>query len=242
MGEKVVIITGASRGLGRALALRFGRDGGKVLVNYKDKEEEARLTVEEVKREGGEAFAFRADVRDCRMVQLMVDSVLKRYGRVDVLINNAAAVKDQLLIKISPEDWDEVLGTNLTGAFNMIRAASKAMLRQRSGHIVNISSISGEKGRIGQASYSASKSALIGLTKAAARELGRYNIKVNAILPGLLLTGMVETSPSKVKKIGLKESILNRFSNIEIVVEFIYNLTEGDSVSGQVFNLDSRVF
>ncbi|MBI5198531.1 MAG: SDR family NAD(P)-dependent oxidoreductase [Nitrospirae bacterium] len=239
--EKVVIITGASRGLGKGLALKFGKNGKRVLVNYKERKEGAEEVAEEINKGGGEAITFRADVRETEKVKEMVDLVIKEWGRIDILINNAGIVKDQLLIKISEEVWDEVIETNLKGPFNMIRAVSKVMIKQKEGHIINISSISGIKGRAGQASYAASKAGLIGLTKTAAIELGRYNIKVNAVLPGLLMTDMVHSSRFTVLGSQLKESVLERFSDIERVADFICNLSEIDSVSGQVFNLDSRV-
>lgn len=241
MIKKTAIITGASRGIGKTIALRFGRNGERVLVNYREKEEEARAVVEQINSAGGKAIDFKADVRDAGKVKEMVDLVIKEWGRVDILINNAAIVNDRLLIKISPQDWDEVIDTNLKGPFNMIREVSKAMMKQKEGYIINISSISGSKGRVGQASYSASKAGLIGLTKAVAMELGRYNIKVNAILPGLLLTDMVEGSGLQIKDMVLKGNVLGRLSDINSVAEFIYDLTEMDSVSGQVFNLDSRI-
>ncbi|MEK6692037.1 MAG: SDR family NAD(P)-dependent oxidoreductase [Nitrospirota bacterium] len=241
MAEKVVIITGASRGLGKALALRFGREGKRVLVNYKEREEDAMTVADEINKGGAEAIAFRADVSNPENVKKMVEFVIKEWGRIDVLINNAAVVKDRLLVKLSLSDWDEVIETNLKGPFNMIRAVSKVMIKQKEGHIINISSISGLKGKIGQASYSASKSGLIGLTKALSVELGRYNIKVNAVLPGLLMTDMIEVSTPLVKERGLMDSVLQKFSDIDRVAEFIHNLTETDSISGQVFNLDSRI-
>lgn len=241
MGEKVVIITGASRGLGRALALRFGKNGKRVLVNYREREAEAKAVTDEIIKGGGETIAFRADVTDPEKVNEMVDLAIKKWGRIDILINNAGIVKDHLLIKISPSDWDEVIGTNLKGPFNMIRAVSKVMIRQKEGHIINISSISGAKGRVGQASYSASKAGLVGLTKATAKELGRYNIKVNAILPGLLMTDMIHGSRITDHGLRLKESVLERFSDIDMVAGFISALTETDYISGQVFNLDSRI-
>jgi len=237
--KRVVIITGASRGLGRAIALRYGKNGERVLINYREREDEARSVVDEINKNGGEAVAFKADVRDPEKVKEMVETVFKEWGRIDILINNAAIIKDRLLIKISPPDWDDVIETNLKGPFNMIKAISKVMISQMEGHIINISSISGIKGRIGQASYSASKAGLIGLTIATARELGRYNIKVNAVLPGLLITDMIQGG--RLKETILKEGILGRFSDVERVAGFIYNLAENDFISGQVFNLDSRI-
>lgn len=239
--EKVVIITGASRGLGKKLALKFGKKGERVLVNYKESKEEAEEVAEEINKGGGEAITFRADVRETEKVKEMVDLVIKEWGSVDILINNAAIVNDRLLVRISSSEWDEVIGTNLKGPFNMIRAVSKVMIRQKEGHIINISSISGLCGREGQASYSASKAGLIGLTKAVSKEFGRYNIKVNTVLPGLLITDMVEGGGSNIKEMALKESVLHRFSDIDRVTEFIYNITETDFISGQIFNLDSRI-
>lgn len=241
MKEKVVIVTGASRGLGRAIALRFGRKGKKVLVNYREREKEATSVADEIKKNGGDAITFMADVSDSGKVEEMVNLVLKEWGGIDVVINNAGIVKDKLLIKTSEDEWDDVIGVNLKGPFNMIRAVSKVMIRQKEGHIINISSISGIKGRVGQASYSASKAGLIGLTKTVAKELGRYNIKVNAVLPGLLMTDMVHGSQSTVHSTQLKESLLERFSDVNMVAEFVYNLSENDFISGQVFNLDSRI-
>jgi 3-oxoacyl-[acyl-carrier protein] reductase len=239
--REVVIVTGGSRGLGRAVASRFGKEGKKVLVNYKEREEDAMAVADEIKSSGGKAILFNADVRDSKKVKELVDLVLKEWGRIDIVINNAGIVKDQLLIKISEEDWDEVIGVNLKGPFNIIRAVAKVMIRQKGGHIINISSISGIKGRAGQASYSASKAGLIGLTKVAAMELGRYNIKVNALLPGLLMTDMVQNSQFTVLDSQLKESVLEKFSDINMVAEFIYNLAENNFISGQVFNFDSRI-
>ncbi len=239
--REVVIITGASRGLGRAVASRFGKEGKKVLVNYREREKDAMAVADEIKKSGGEAILFKADVGNSEKVKEMVDLALKEWGRIDILINNAGIVKDQLLIKISEGDWDKVIGVNLKGPFNMIRAVSKAMIKQKEGCIINISSISGIKGRAGQASYSASKAGLIGLTKAVAIELGMYNIKVNAVLPGLLITDMIHSSQSTVHSSLLKESVLQRFSDINMVAKFICNLAENNSISGQVFNLDSRI-
>lgn len=241
MNQKVVIITGASRGLGKILALTYGKNRMKVLINYREKESEARDVAEEIKRTGGEALTFGADVRNHEMVNKMVDFVYKKWGRIDILINNAAITKDQLLIKISPSDWDEVIDTNLKGPFNMIKTVSRFMIHQKKGHIINIASISGLIGRVGQSSYSASKAGLIGLTKSLAKELGRYNIRINAVFPGLLITDMIEGGKPLIRKTAIKESVIQSFSDIKGVAEFIYHLTEMDFISGQIFNLDSRI-
>ncbi len=170
----------------------------------------------------------------------MVKEVMKKWGRIDVLINNAGITKDNLLLKTSDDDWDTVLKTNLKGVFNTIREVARVMVRH-GGHIINISSASGLKGKAGQSSYAASKAGLIGLTKSAAIELGRFNIKVNAVLPGVLPTDMVKGSHPSVKEKAKSESVIGRLSDIEKVAEFICGLTEMDNVSGQIFNLDSRI-
>jgi 3-oxoacyl-[acyl-carrier protein] reductase len=239
--KRVVIITGASRGLGREIAIAFGRAGDRVLVNFRARENEARAVVDEIVRSAGEAALFKADVRVPAEVGAMTAEAVKRWGSVDVLINNAGLTKDGLLVRMSEQDWDDVLDTNLKGPFHCMRSVSEVMMKQGAGHIINIASIVGVQGREGQANYSASKAGLIGLTKAAAREWGPYNIKVNAVLPGYLPTDMGAAASDAVRERVKKENALGRVSDPAEVAEFIYRLTLMSNVSGQVFNLDSRV-
>jgi 3-oxoacyl-[acyl-carrier protein] reductase len=239
--RRVVIVTGASRGLGRDVALHFGRTGDRVVVNYREREEDALSVVQEIGSSGSEAMVFRADVRRPNEVEAMVTGTVARWGAVDVLVNNAGIIRDGLAIRLSDDEWDEVLETNLKGPFLCIRAVSKIMMKQRSGHIISISSISGVQGRAGQATYAASKSALIGLTKAAAQELGRFNIRVNAVLPGYLLTDMGKALSEGTAAAVANNSTLGRTSDRREVSAFVHHLSLMQNVSGQVFNLDSRI-
>ena len=239
--KRVVIVTGGARGLGRNIALKFGKAGDRVVVNYVSHGQDAAAVVEEILRAGGEAVSCRADVRIAEEVGTMIDETTKRWGALDVLVNNAGITKDRLMLRLPEQDWDSVLDTNLTGAFHCIRAASRIMSNQREGHIVNIYSIVGAQGREGQAPYAASKAGLIGLTKAAAKELGGFNIKVNAVLPGYLPTEMGGSISEAIHERVLHENALNRVSDPQEVAEFIHHLSRMNNVSGQIFNLDSRI-
>ncbi len=239
--KRNIIVTGASRGLGRAIALEFGGAGDRIAVNYKGDERGAAAVIDEIIQSGGQAFSFKADVRNAGEVDSMFGEIAARWGSVDVLVNNAGITSDHLLIKMDEQEWDAVLDTNLTGPFNAIRALSRLMSVVRHGHIINIASIVGVQGREGQANYACAKAGLIGLTKAAARELGPYNIQVNAVLPGYLPTAMGENVSAAVLDRVLKENILNRVSDAAEVARFIFTLSLMKNVSGQVFNLDSRI-
>jgi len=239
--QRVVLITGASRGLGRSIALAFGQSGDRVVINYLSHETEAVAVSDEISRANGEAMLFRADVKVSDEVETMVGTAMSRWGRIDVLVNNAGITKDGLLFRMTEQDWDSVLDTSLKGAFHCIRVVSKIMLKQCAGHIINISSIAGVHGREGQANYSAAKAGLIGLTKASAKELGRFNIKVNAVLPGYVPTDMGNTVSDTILKRILQANALGRVSTSAEVAVFIYHLSLMNNVSGQVFNLDSRI-
>jgi len=234
-------VTGASRGLGREIAIRFGRAGERVIVNYITSRSDAEAVADEIGRIGGEAVPFQADVKVAAEVEAMIENTENRFGALDVLVNNAGITKDGLLVRMTELDWDAVMDTNLKGPFLCIRAVLEIMSKQQNGHVINVSSISGVQGREGQANYSASKAGLIGLTRACARELGRSNIKVNAVLPGYIATDMGETVSDGIYQRVLKENALNRVSDPEEVADFIYHLSLMNNVSGQVFNLDSRI-
>ncbi len=240
-GSRVVIVTGASRGLGKEIALAFGKAGDKVVINYLRSETEASAVAEAINRSGGVAVPFRADARMAGEVDNMMHEATARWGRIDVLVNNAGLTRDGIVIRMSEKDWDEVIGTNLTGSFNCIRAASQIMSGQRSGHIISIASIVGMQGREGQANYAASKAGLVGLTRACARELGCFNIKVNVVLPGYLPTDMGREISQEVLDRVLKQNVLGRISDQQEVASFVYNLSHMEHVSGQLFNLDSRI-
>jgi 3-oxoacyl-[acyl-carrier protein] reductase len=239
--KKVVFVTGASRGLGKAIALRFGNSSHKIVVHYKDRVHDAAAVVESIRAADGEAVAVRADVRIAAEVNAMVADTVKRWGNIDILVNNAGLTRDSLVLRMSQTDWDKVIGTNLTGAFHCIRAVAEVMMKKNDGHIISIASIVGLQGREGQANYSASKAGLIGLTRACASEFGRFNIKVNAILPGYLPTDMGEKLSEVMANRIVQANALGRASNPEEVADFVHHLSGMRNVSGQVFNLDSRM-
>jgi len=233
----VALITGASRGLGRHIALAFSDDGYSLAVNYMSSSTEAVHLIETT---GRGSVALRADVGDSGQVGAIAEEIKREFGRLDVIINNAGIVKDQLLLKQTEREWDSVIRTNLTGCFNVIRALSPLMIESGGGHIINISSYSGLKGQTGQAAYSASKAALLGLTISAAQELSEYNIRVNAVLPGYMMTEMgagTQKASEKAKDV----SILKKLSHPPEVADFILHLVKTENISGQIFNLDSRI-
>jgi len=241
MNRKTIIITGASRGLGRATALKFGKEGWAVAVNYKVSKSSADEIVDEIVKSGGEAFAVKADVRQCSEVEAMISETISRFGSIDALINNAGTGTGGLMLKLSEQTWNDIIDINLKGSFNTIKAVSRVMIKQRSGHIINISSILGVRGKTGQAAYSTSKAGLIGLTKAAAVELAPRGIQVNAVLPGYMLTDMGAAASGKAKEDAIQDNLLKRYSDREEVAGFIYHLVGMKAVSGQVINLDSRI-
>jgi 3-oxoacyl-[acyl-carrier protein] reductase len=239
--KRIVLVTGASRGLGKAIALQFGNSGHKVVVHYRERARAAAAVVESIQAADGEAIAVRADLRITADVDAMVADTIKRWGRIDVLVNNAGMTRDGMLLRMSHTEWDEVVGTNLTGSFHCIRAVAEVMMRMNNGQIISIGSIVGLQGREGQANYSASKAGLIGLTRACAKEFGPFNIKVNAVLPGYLPTDMGnEISKVMLDRI-IQSNALGRVSNPVEVASFVHHLSLMQDVSGQVFNLDSRV-
>jgi len=233
----VCLITGSSRGLGRSIALALGAGGHRVAVHYKDDKNGAEDVASKLK----DPVIVQADVRNPEEVRASVEKVIEKWGRIDLLVNNAGITKEALLLKTSEEDFDEVIDTDLKGPFNFIQASAHYMLKQKSGHIINISSYAGLKGKEGLSAYSAAKAGLIGLTMSAAKELGRYNIMVNAVLPGYMLTDMGSGSTDKGKEQALKDSIIKEYSNSRSVAEFICYLAGTRGITGQVFNLDSRI-
>jgi len=239
--KRVVLVTGASRGLGKAIALRFGNSDHKVVVHYRERARDAAAVVESIRTADGEAVAVRADLRITAEVDTMVAETIERWGHIDVLVNNAGIARDGLLLRMSQAEWDDVLGTNLTGSFHCIRAVAEDMMRVNDGQIISISSIVGLQGREGQANYSASKAGLIGLTRACAKEFGPFNIRVNAVLPGYLSTAMGNELSKVVIDRIVQSNALGRVSNPVEVADFVHHLSFMQDVSGQVFNLDSRV-
>ena len=239
---KVALVTGASSGIGRAVALKLSSLGAKVAINYFSSREntDANALVELIKSQGNIAFAVQGDVSKSEDAQKLIEETVKTFGRLDILVNNAGITRDQLMMRMSETDWDAVINVNLKGAFLLIKAAQRIMLKQRFGRIVNLSSVIGQAGGAGQANYSASKAGLIGLTKSAARELGSRNITVNAIAPGFIETDMTKGLPEEIRQKALAQIPLDRFGKPEDVAEAIAFLV-GDSagyITGQVLAVD----
>ncbi|MDA8084326.1 MAG: SDR family oxidoreductase [Nitrospiraceae bacterium] len=237
MLKKVALITGASRGLGRTIALTLARQGYAIGVNYLSSSAEA----EEVARlSGNGSCAIRADVGDAGQVAGMAAEIERRFGRLDAVINNAGISRDALLVRQTEEDWDSVVRTNLSGCLHVIRQVAPLMVRSGGGHIVNIASHSGMRGKAGQAAYSASKAALLGLTVCTAVELGESDIRVNAVMPGYLDTGMGGAAAAA-RQEAIKRSLLGSLSSAEEAAGFIAWLLTTSCITGQVFSLDSRI-
>ncbi|OXB94477.1 3-oxoacyl-[acyl-carrier-protein] reductase [Parageobacillus galactosidasius] len=237
---KVALVTGASRGIGRAIALELARQGAKVAVNYAGNEAKANEVVEEIKNMGGEAFAIQADVSNAKAVDQMVKAVLERFERIDILVNNAGITRDNLLMRMKEEEWDDVMNINLKGVFNCTKAVTRPMMKQRYGRIVNIASIVGVSGNPGQANYVAAKAGVIGLTKTAARELASRNITVNAVAPGFITTDMTDRLSEELKAEMLKQIPLARFGEPEDVAKVVSFLVSDAAsyMTGQTLHVD----
>lgn len=235
---KVAIVTGASRGIGRATALALAAEGAKIAVNYASSREAADRVVAEVEAMGSAAIAMPADVSKADQVDGLVSAVMEKWGQVDVLVNNAGITRDTLLLRMKPEDWQAVIDLNLTGVFLCTRAVSKIMLKQRSGRIINITSVAGQMGNPGQANYSAAKAGVIGFTKTVAKELATRGITVNAVAPGFITTDMT----ADVKAEGILQFIpLGRYGKPEEVAGLICFLAADAAaayITGQVMNVD----
>jgi 3-oxoacyl-[acyl-carrier protein] reductase len=236
--ERVAIITGASRGIGRATALALAVEGANVVVNYASSSAAADEVVKAITDAGGNAIALQADVSKLEQVDALINHTLEKFGRVDVLVNNAGITRDTLLLRMKPDDWQAVIDLNLTGVFFCTRAASKLMLKQKSGRIINITSVAGQMGNPGQANYSAAKAGVIGFTKTVAKELASRGITVNAVAPGFIATDM--TSGVKSEEI-LKYIPLGRYGEPDEVAGMIRFLAADPAaayITGQVFNVD----
>lgn len=240
LSGKVALVTGGARGIGKAIAKKLAEQGAFVIVNYAGSVDRANQTVEEIKSAGGDSVAIQCDVSDFAACGELAAKVIAEYGRLDILVNNAGITKDNLIMKMSEQDYDAVLNTNLKGAFNLIHHFSRSFLKQRSGKIINISSVSGVMGNAGQANYSASKAGLIGLTKSVARELASRGICVNAVAPGFIETDMTEKMPESAKQAALGMIPLGKMGKPEDIAQVVAFLADesGDYITGQVICVD----
>jgi 3-oxoacyl-[acyl-carrier protein] reductase len=243
LAGKVAIVTGGGRGIGLAIARSLADDGASVVVSGRDA---ARLdaAVKELEALGAPALAVPADAGKREDVDRLIEVTRERFGRIDVVVNNAGITRDQLLVRMKDEDWDQVLDTNLRGVFLMTRAAGKVMMRQRSGRIISIASTAGAMGNAGQVNYSAAKAGVIGLTKAAARELAHWNILVNAVAPGLIETDMTAAIPAEAREAMLQQVPLKRIGQSREVAEVVRFLA-GDGASyitGQTIHVNGGLY
>lgn len=237
---KVALVTGGAKGIGRAISLAFAKQGYDVVINFNGSKDAADTLKEEIETLGQKALAIQADVSNEQQVSSMVEEVISSFGRIDVLVNNSGITKDGLLIRMSGEDFRKVIDVNLEGTFNCIKHVSRFMMKQRSGSIINMSSVVGEMGNAGQANYSASKAGVIGLTKSAAKELASRFIRVNAIAPGFIDTDMTAKLSDKDKQRYLDLIPLKAFGNVEDVANVCVALASDNFayVTGQVINVD----
>lgn len=240
LAGKVALITGASRGIGQAVALEMARGGADIAVNYSGSEAAAQATVDQVKALGRKAIMVKANVADADEVAAMVEAVQAEFGHIDILVNNAGITRDTLLMRMKDSDWDDVININLKGVYLVTKAVSKLMMKQRSGRIINMSSVVGVTGNAGQANYSASKAGVIGFTKTCAKELASRGILVNAIAPGFIHTDMTDVLPDKVKEATLAAIPLHRMAEPkEVASVAVFLASEYASyITGQVLNVD----
>ncbi|WP_436860677.1 3-oxoacyl-[acyl-carrier-protein] reductase [Staphylococcus caeli] len=237
---KSALVTGASRGIGRSIAIQLAEEGYNVAVNYAGNKEKAEAVVEEIKAKGVESFAIQANVADGDEVKAMIKEVVSQFGSVDVLVNNAGITRDNLLMRMKEQEWDDVIDTNLKGVFNCIQKVTPQMLRQKSGSIINLSSVVGAVGNPGQANYVATKAGVIGLTKSVAKELASRNITVNAVAPGFIVSDMTDALSDELKDKMLEQIPLAKFgedADIANTVAFLAS-EKAKYITGQTIHVN----
>lgn len=240
LSGKISVVTGGSRGIGRETALRLAGYGAEVVINYCGSKDKAKEALEAIKTAGGNGMLHQADMKDVSAVDAMFKIIIEKYGRIDILVNNAGITRDNLILKMTEEEFNDVIDTNLKGAFYCMRQASKIMLKQKSGRIINLSSISAVIGNAGQVNYCASKAGIIGMTKSLARELGSRGITVNAVAPGFITTDMTDKLSDKIKENVLAQIPLRRMGTVKEVAETICFLASDNAsyITGQTIMVD----
>ena len=241
--NKIAVVTGAGRGIGRGIALALAREGAMVVVNYNGSKERAEEVVRTIEEAGGKAAAIQCNISDFEAAKEFFANVVKEYGKIDILVNNAGITKDNLMMKMSEEEFQSVIQTNLAGTFHGVKFVTRPMMKQRQGRIINIASVSGVIGNMGQANYSASKAGVIGLTKAAAKELASRNITVNAVAPGFVATEMTDVLSDSVKEAAVETIPLGRFGEVEDIAETVVFLASDKAkyITGQVICVDGGI-
>ena len=238
--DKVAVVTGAGRGIGREIAKTFAGYGAKVVVNFNGSEERANSLVEEIKAEGGEAVAFKANVADFAEAEALMKFAVATYGRIDILVNNAGITRDNLVLGMKESDFDDVININLKGTFNCIKHVYRTMMKQKYGRIINMSSVVGVEGNAGQVNYAASKAGVIGITKSIAKELGSRGITANAIAPGFIKTDMTDALSDKAKEAMLDHITVKRLGEVSDIAETAAFLVSDKAsyITGQVIKVD----
>jgi 3-oxoacyl-[acyl-carrier protein] reductase len=237
---KVALITGGSMGIGTAISLNLAQNGANVALTYRRHEQEAMDIVEKIKGMGRKSTAYKVDVSEFEAVLNLVNEVTQEFGQVDILINNAGMNWDGVVWKMTEEQWDKVIAVDLKGTFNFIRAVAPQFREQKSGKIINITSINGLRGKFGQSNYSAAKAGTIGLTKTVAREMGKYNVNVNSVAPGMILTDMFKDLPEEFKQKAADETVFNRLGDPDDVAHIVSFLASDKSrhITGEVIKVD----
>jgi 3-oxoacyl-[acyl-carrier protein] reductase len=238
--NKIAVVTGASRGIGRAVALELARRGASVVVNYHKNADAANEVVSAIQAAGRRAVAVQADVGEFTQAEALIQAALDTFGQLDILVNNAGTTRDQLLMLMKEEEWDEVLRTNLKSVFNCCKAAARPMVRRRQGRIINITSVSGIAGQAGQTNYAASKAGIIGFTKSLAKELGPRNITVNCVAPGFIMTDLTADLPEELKQKGIEATPLRRWGKPEEVAYAVAFLASDEAafITGATLTVD----
>lgn len=240
MEKKVALVTGASRGIGSQIVRELAKEGYFVVINYCGSRERAEQVLESIQQAGGEGICYPCNVSDDQQTEEMIKKVIEEYGHIDVLVNNAGITRDNLILRMTEAEFDAVIDTNLKGCFHTIRYAARYFLKQRSGKIINIASVSGILGNVGQANYAASKAGIIGLTKTAARELASRGITVNAVAPGFVDTEMTEVLTEQVKEAATAQIPMKRFGTAQEIANMVVFLAseKADYITGQVICVD----